>query len=171
MARLTDCERAAPPFAAGEREMVTAFLDWQRATVFCKIAGLSDEELRRPHHPSGLTLLGIVKHLAAVEMSWFRFDFAGEDAARVPDLQPYAAYWTILPDESTADILRLYRREVERSRAIVAAASLDDVARGPEVDVPDLTLRWIILHMIEETARHLGHIDLIREAIDGQTGH
>jgi uncharacterized damage-inducible protein DinB len=171
MARLENCHRTEPPVAAGEREMLTAFLDWQRATVLCKLAGLSDEELRRPHQPSGLTLLGIVKHLAAVEMSWFRFDFAAEDPAAVSDLQPYESYWTILPDESTADILNLYRREVERSRAIVVAASLDDVARGPDVDIPNLTLRWIILHMIEETARHLGHLDLIREAIDGQTGH
>ncbi len=170
MARLTDCERTEPPFAAGEREMVTAFLDWQRASIPCKLAGLSDEELRQPHHPSGLTLLGIVKHLAAVEMSWFRFDFANEDPAAIPDLQPYEAYWTILPEESTADILGLYRREVERSRAIVASASLDDVAQGPEVDVPDLTLRWILVHMIEETARHAGHADLLREAVDGRVG-
>jgi hypothetical protein len=171
MPRLENCQRTEPPFAGGEKETLSAFLDWQRDSVFCKVDGLTDEELRRPHHPSGLTLLGIVKHLAAVEMSWFLFDFAGEDESTVPDLQPYQSYWVIAPDESTADILALYRREIERSRAIAAAASLDDFARGPDVDVPNLSLRWIMHHMIEETARHLGHLDLIREEIDGQTGH
>lgn len=171
MARLEHCQRTAPPYAAGEKEMVTAFLDWQRATLVCKLDGLTDEEPRRPHVPSGLTLLGIVKHLAAVEMSYFRFDFAGEDPRAIPDIRSYEDYWTIASGESTRDVLNLYQREIERSRAITAAASLDDPARNPPGRAPDLTLRWILLHMIEETARHNGHADLIREAIDGQTGH
>jgi hypothetical protein len=120
--------------------------------------------------PSGLTLLGLVKHLRAVELDWFTFDFAGEDPESMPDLAPFEDHWTIFPHESTQDILDLYRNEVERSRAITAAASLEDAARHPG-EAPGLTLRWILLHMIEETARHNGHADLIREAIDGRTGH
>lgn len=169
MARMTNCERTPPPYAAGEKAMITAFLDWQRATLLCKLDGLTDEELRRPHVPSGLTLLGLVKHLRAVELDWFTFDFAGEDPESMPDLIPYEDHWTIFPHESTQDVLDLYRNEVERSRAITAAAALDDPARHPG-EAPGLTLRWILLHMIEETARHNGHADLIREAIDGQTG-
>ncbi len=170
MARLERCKRTPPPYAASEKEMVTAFLDWQRATLLCKLDGLSDEELRRPHEPSGLTLLGLVKHLRAVEMSWFRFDFAAEDPASIPDLIPYEDPWTIGPEETTQDVLDIYQREIEHSRMLTEAADLDAPARNPG-EAPGLTLRWILLHMIEETARHNGHADLIREAIDGQTGH
>jgi uncharacterized damage-inducible protein DinB len=150
--------------------MVMAFLDWQRATLLCKLDGLSDEELRRPHDPSGLTLLGIVKHLQGVEAAWFREDFAGEDPHSVTDPLPSASNWTIGPDETTQEVLDGYQREVERSRALTKAADLDDPAKHPG-NAPGLTLRWILVHMIEETARHNGHADLIREAIDGQTGH
>lgn len=171
MARLENCQRTPPPYAAGEKEMATAFLDWQRATLLCKLQGLTDEELRRPHVPSGLTLLGLVKHLAVVETTWFRLRFAGEEVINIPVPIDWEAFWRIEPDESTAGILTLYAGEVERSREITAAASLDDEARNADPNRhPGLTLRWILLHMIEETARHNGHADLMREAIDGQTG-
>lgn len=167
---MDQCERVDPPFAASEKEMVTAFLDWQRATLLCKLDGLTDEQLRWRHQPSGLTLLGLAKHLAVVETVWFRLRFAGEEVANIPVPIDWDAYWRIEPGESTADILALRAGEVERSRAITAAANLDDVARKPPSHTPGLTLRWILLHMVEETARHNGHADLIREAIDGQTG-
>ena len=168
---MEQCERVDPSFAAGEKEMATAFLDWQRATLLCKLQGLTDEELRRRHQPSGLTLLGLAKHLAVVETTWFRLRFAGEEVTNIPVPIDWEAFWRIEPDESTADILTLYSGEVERSRAITAAASLDDEARNADPSRhPGLTLRWILLHMIEETARHIGHADLMREAIDGRTG-
>ena len=170
MARLEHCKRTRAPYAASEKEMVTAFLDWQRATLLCKLEGLSDEELRRPHEPSGLTLLGMVKHLTGVESGWFREDFAGEDPNSPTDPIPDASDWTIGPNETTQEVLDGYRRAIERSRALTEAANLDDPAKNPG-EAPGLTLRWILLHMIEETARHLGHADLMREAIDGQTGH
>lgn len=170
MARLNRCKRTPPPYAAGEKAMAMAFLDWQRATLLCKLEGLSDEELRRPHDPSGLTLLGIVKHLRAVEAGWFRQDFAGEDPNSPTDPIPDAGDWSIGPEDSTAAVLERYQQEIERSRAITRAANLDDPAHD-QVQAPGLTLRWILLHMIEETARHNGHADLIREAIDGETGH
>lgn len=170
MAKLENCQRTPPPYAAGEKEMVTAFLDWQRATLLCKLDGLTDEQLRWHHQPSGLTLLGLAKHLAVVETAWFRLRFAGEEVTNIPIPIDWDAYWRIEPGDSTADILALYNGEVEQSRAITATASLDDKARQPPPHTPGLTLRWILLHMIEETARHNGHADLIREAIDGQTG-
>ncbi len=162
-------KRIDPPFSGSERELLTAFLDYHRQTILWKIEGLSDTDLRRIMTPSGLSLLGLIKHLAYVERSWFQDDFAGE-VVSFPwtDDDPNADF-RIEPDETTEDILTLYRAEAERSREIVAAASFDDIARKPK-QKDAISLRWIVIHMIEETARHNGHVDLMREAIDGQTG-
>lgn len=168
---LEHCSRVSPPPAAPEQETIEAFLDWQRATLLCKLDGLSDEDLRLPGTASGLTLLGLVKHLADVERSWFREVFAGEDLAALWDPDDPGRYWRIEPAETTADILTFYRNEVERAREITRHTALDDVARGAgAADQTAYSLRWIMLHMIEETARHIGHADLLREAIDGQVG-
>jgi uncharacterized damage-inducible protein DinB len=156
------------PDAAPEREMLTAFLDWHRATLLLKVAGLDDQALRRHLVPSQTTLLGLVKHLSYVERTWFQIRFAGEDLP-VPwsDADPDADF-RIEPDESTERILAFYREQVARSRAIVAATpSLDAPQKGPG---RKRTLRWILVHMIEETARHNGHADILRELIDGTTG-
>jgi uncharacterized damage-inducible protein DinB len=160
-------KRIDPPASGSERELLTAFLDYHRQTVLWKMEGLSDSDLRRTMTPSGLTLLGIVKHLAYVERSWFQDEFAGEDVSFLWTEQDPDAEFRIEPHETTADILTLYQTEVERSREIVAASSFDDIARG---DKRKPSLRWIVIHLIEETARHNGHIDLMRETIDGQTG-
>lgn len=168
---MENCVRQDPPAAAPEKEMLEAFLDYHRATLLCKVDGVSDEDLRKPGTPSGVTLLGLVKHLADVERSWFREVFTGEVNAQDvwSDDDPYR-YWRIEPDETTEDILAFYRDETERSREAVQGAELDEVARNPDYQRRGLTLRWIMLHMIEETARHNGHADILREAIDGQTG-
>jgi uncharacterized damage-inducible protein DinB len=163
--------RPLPPEAAPEREMLEAFLDFHRATLLWKVSGLTDEELRRPGTPSGVSLLGLVKHLADVEQSWFVEVFAGEP----PEFPLWreddpAAVWRIEPDETTAWVLDVYRRVCERCRAIVAAASAEDLAAAPRAGAEGLTLRWILVHMVEETARHNGHADIIREAIDGAVG-
>jgi uncharacterized damage-inducible protein DinB len=165
------CDRIDPPVAGSEKEVLSGFLDFLRATMLCKLDGLSDEEVRRPHEPSGLTLLGIVKHLADVERSWFRDVFRGEDfSERWNDPDP-ERYWRIEPGETTADILAFYNTEVEQARQIVAAAEMSDVAKAElPPKLAGLQLRWIVTHMIEETGRHCGHADLIREAIDGRTG-
>lgn len=157
--------RPKPPFAASPVAMTSAFLDFLRATLLWKVDGLSDEELRRPMVPSGVCLLGIVKHSASVERWWFRSVFAGEDAPS--GWSAADAGWRIEPDETTAAILALYRAECDRSRAIVAGAAWDDVARRPG---RDQTLGWILTHMVEEVARHCGHADILRELIDGKTG-
>lgn len=159
--------RPEPPPAAPAREMVEAFLDFQRATLLWKISGLSDDDLRRSFVPSGITLLGMVKHLANVERWWFRMVFAGEDVAVAWTEADPDADWRVEPDETTAEIVALYNDEVARSRAIVANAAWDDVARQPG---REQTLGWILTHMVEEVSRHVGHADLFRELIDGQTG-
>lgn len=166
---MEQCQRIEPPPAASEKEMVTAFLDWQRATLLCKINGLTDEQLRWRHEPSGLTLLWLVKHLGVVEQFWFHLSFAGEIATPT-DWEHFWRQEAVAPGETAAGVIAFYTEQVAQSRRIVAAASLDDPARQARPQDHGLTLRWIMLHMIEETARHNGHADLIREAIDGATG-
>jgi uncharacterized damage-inducible protein DinB len=147
-----------------ERAMLTGYLDYHRGVRLWKIAGVSDADLRRPMVPSGTSLLGLVKHLAGVERWWFQQTFAGLD---VPDL---GRHMWVLGDETTADIVAHYRQEFEKSREITAGASLVDVAQRSEPERGAPTLRWILAHMVEETARHNGHADILRELIDGGTG-
>ncbi len=172
MTQTPPLDRRDPPEAASENDMLPAFLDYHRATLLWKVDGLSEADLRRPLTPSGMSLLGLVKHLAYVERWWFQAVFAGEDVSFPwTDTDPDAD-WRVEGDESAAAIFDLYRAEVARSRAIVAAADLNDQARRPRTRPSGgiQTLRWIVLHMIGETARHNGHADLMREAIDGATG-
>jgi uncharacterized damage-inducible protein DinB len=156
------------PLAGDERTILCAQLDDKRTILLRKVAGLPEGSLRSTT-ASSLSLLGLLKHAAYVERWWFRHVFAGEDVAFPwtdedpdADLRPE-------PDESAEAIAALYRDELDHSRRIVAAASLDDVARRPRGDEPT-TLRGILVHMIQETSRHLGHADVIRESIDGATG-
>jgi uncharacterized damage-inducible protein DinB len=156
------------PEVGDERSLLTAFLDHQRAVMLRKVAALDEQRLRHPGTPSGLTLLGMVKHLAYVERFWFRSVFAGDDVVLPWTDDDPDADWRPEPDDTVETVAALYRDEIERARAIVAAASLDD--RGTDARGRTFHLRWIVIHMIEETARHLGHADVIREAIDGATG-
>lgn len=167
---MENCQRIDPPLAGTEHETLLAFLDWQRDTLLCKIHGLSDEQLRMPHHPSGLTLLGLVKHLSDVERSWFREVFAGEDLAALWDDSDPRRYWRIEPGETTTQVIEIYKGEVATANALIAASSLDSPVVAPRPGAEEMTLRWVVVHMIEETARHIGHADLMREAIDGRTG-
>ena len=161
-------ERRDSPRDADEKTTLTAFLDYHRATLLWKIDGVGDDDLRRPMVPSGTSLLGLVKHLAYVEQGWFQRTFAGEDVT-VPwtDDDPDADFRSE-PDETTAQIVEFYERSCARSREIVAAAPLEQQAARARR--PETTLRWIVVHMIEETARHNGHADILREMIDGVTG-
>ena len=162
-------ERTEAPGTGDEREQLNAYLDFQRATILRKLDGLGDADLRRAVAPSGLTLLGILKHLADVEHGWFVVNFArtGEEflfqSESDPDLDLH-----VQDNETTDEIVKLFLEMCERSRAIVEAASLDD--RVPNQRRGEIDLRWIMLHLIEEYARHNGHADIIRELIDGATG-
>ena len=172
-------QRVEASFGADERTMLSAFLDYHRATLAWKASGLTQAELSQTIPSSSLTIGGLVKHMALVEDSWFIEDFLGQ-----PMPEPWASVdweadrdWELhtAADDTPEELLALYAESCARSRAIVAAAeSLDQRAvatarHGPEQGQP-FTLRWILLHMIEETARHNGHVDLIRESIDGLTG-
>lgn len=159
---------ADPPFLGDEREQLTVFLDYQRGVMLRKVAGLDDVLLRTPGTPSNVTLLGMLKHLAYVERYWFRSVFAGEDVAFLWTDDDPDADWRAEPEDTVEEVATLYRDEIERARRIVAAASLEDTCVDERGRTNDL--RGIMIHMIEETARHLGHADVIREALDGATG-
>ncbi|MGB3304779.1 MAG: DinB family protein [Thermomicrobiales bacterium] len=163
-------QRTKPPFFGSEKSMMLGFLNWHRDTLLCKIDGLTDEELRRPHDPSGLTLLGLVKHLTDVERSWFREVVAGEDLSALWDDSDPQRYWRIEPHETTAEIIAGYSAEVAAANALLDEIGMDEPVHAARAEDTGMTVRWVVLHMIEETARHNGHADLIREAIDGQTG-
>ena len=166
-------ERAEPALDAGEREMLTGWLDYHRATLAWKCEGLADDQLRqRSVPPSGLTLLGLVRHMAENERAWFRIRLAGEDLpwAYGTDDNPDADF----DDVDTADVamdFAWFERECAAARQIVAALpDLDALSRKPGRAGEYFSARWIITHMIEEYARHNGHADLLRERIDGATG-
>jgi uncharacterized damage-inducible protein DinB len=159
-----------PPAVAGEREAPLAWLDFHRATLVQKLDGLDDEQLRRPVAPSGLTLLGLVKHLTETEHGWFVTEYARLDEPPMfeTDDDPDAGF-RIEAHESTVRLVQDYLDVCERARTIVrAAASLDDLV--PNARRGQIDLRRIMIHMIEETARHNGHADLIRELVDGVVG-
>jgi uncharacterized damage-inducible protein DinB len=167
-------ERVDPDQLADEKTSLEQFLDFQRATVLIKAEGLSKEQLNRQLPPSELTLAKLLKHLALVEDSWFTERFAGR-----PEVEPWAsAPFDDDPDwefhtahEDEPDSLRtLYEAAAARSRDITASAALTDLSAERFADGSRYSLRWLLLHMIEETARHAGHADLLREAVDGVTG-
>lgn len=162
-------ERHDPPHAAPEKATLEGFLDYQRTTLLHKVSGLDEEALRRRLVPSQTTLLGLVKHLAYVERWWFQSVFAGLEV----ELPPREHDWHFEPDETAQSIFALFQSEVAISRQIVARANLDDLARGTgeqQRGRQPQSLRWIMVHMIEETARHNGHADILRELTDGQAG-
>jgi hypothetical protein len=163
-------ERPEPPFVAGEPEMYDAFLAFLQQTLLLKIDGLADEDLRRSFVPSGLTLLGLIKHQAYVHRWWFRHTFAGEDVTFPWSKADPDADWRVEPGETRDSIVALYQAEVDAGRAIVRAAGMDDLAARPDDPARRRNMRWIMAHMLEEVARHCGHADIYRELIDGQTG-
>ena len=163
-------DRIDPPFFAGEKAMLGDWLDFHRATLVTKVAGLSDEQARFSPVPTGTSLFGIVTHLADVERWWFakwvgRLDVTFTWSHEDPD-----ADWRGPVGATLADAVALYEQECERSRALYADADLDAVVASPDPVYADRGVRWIVTHMIEETARHNGHADLLRELIDGAVG-
>jgi uncharacterized damage-inducible protein DinB len=167
---MTD-ERIGPPSTGPEREMLRAFLDYHRATLAMKCAGLSDDQLRlTASPPSTLTLLGLVRHMAEVERTWFRRVINAEDIplvwSKTGDYQE--AYDAT--KSSGEEAVRAWQEEVEHARRIEReAASLDVTGYQPRWD-EQVSLRLVMLHLMHEYARHNGHADLLREAIDGTVG-
>jgi len=168
-AHLVPHRRVEVPFAGDEKATLSALLDRYRETMLWKLEGLSTEQASRRLVPSATTLLGVVKHLAYAEMGWFREEFAGE-----PVTYPWPESennndpdFILEPGDTIESVSALYREQIARSRAIVASASLDDASK--KKDRPR-SLRYIMMHMLEETARHAGHADILRELTDGAIG-
>ncbi len=161
--------RFGAPVAGDEKEVLGGFLDHYRRTLLEICQGLSEEDLRRPAVASGTSLLGLVKHLAYVERGWFHEHIANDPFDYPFDMNDPEADLRIEEGETSEDIFQLYRDACESSRGALTAASLDDVIEYPQ-RTRDYKVRWIVVHMLEETARHVGHADIIREQIDGRTG-
>lgn len=179
MTNLDEHGRPEPPVDADELETLTGFLEWQRATLAWKTAGLTAGQLNETTAKSSMTLGGILKHLAYVEQQWF--DVVLHDRA---PREPWASVdwkadndwdWRSAAQDTPEQLNTLWQDEVDRARKAVAEAlETGDLGQPSKrvawKDGPHVSLRWILAHMVEEYARHNGHADLLREAIDGQTG-
>ncbi|MCJ1679801.1 DinB family protein [Streptomyces sp. APSN-46.1] len=165
-------ERTGPPLTGDERETLRAYLDFHRSTLAMKCEGLGDEDLRRQASaPSTLSLLGLVRHMAEVERHWFRRTMGG--AHDVPHLWSDKGDFQAAYDASgatRAEAFAAWEAEVEHSRSVEAAAHSLDVTAYARRWEADVSLRVVMLHMIHEYARHNGHADFLREAIDGVVG-
>ncbi|MDE3720288.1 DinB family protein [Nocardiopsis sp. N85] len=164
--------RIDPPMAADERTMLTSWLDWHRATVHAKCAGISAAHaVATPVPTSPLMSVGaIVSHLRWVEHAWFEWILLGWPDNGYATPEDPDAEWRRGNEVPLGSLLEEYEQQCERSREITAELELDTSAvreRGGEAAA---TLRWVLVHMIEETARHNGHLDLLRELADGTTG-
>ncbi|KOU39183.1 Mini-circle protein [Streptomyces sp. WM4235] len=166
---MSDDRRMHPSKVAGDRASLTAFLDYQRATLAMKCQGLTGAQLRQKAVPtSGLSLLGLVRHAAEVERSWFRMVLNGERCEALwPRIDGEFTEFHV-EDADVAEAFAFWHEACEGSRAAAdAVESLEDTVdfRGEII-----SLRYVLTHMIEEYARHNGHADLLREAIDGEVG-
>ncbi len=159
--------RRVPP-TGDEKESLLAALDRHRDAVVWKTQGLSDADLRRALTPSGTTLLGLVKHLASVEYGWFCETFHRPTEALPFDPEDENADFPIAPGESTTDVLAYYARARSAADQVIADVDLQETGRS--WDGRTVSMRWVLIHMVEETARHAGHADIVRELIDGMTG-
>jgi len=162
--------RTVPPLAAQEREMLEAWLEFHRDTLAVKCEGLSEGQLReRAVPPSSLSLLGLVRHMAEGEHQWFTVVLGGRQA-------PYPYYTDDSPDADFDDVNGADVAEAFATWRSECAGARERVADAPSLDVTgtqdgkEFSLRWIMVHMIEEYARHNGHADLLRQRIDGVTG-
>jgi hypothetical protein len=162
--------RPVPATTGGERPMLESWLDFHRATLELKCAGLDDTQVRAASaEPSRLTLLGLVQHLTEVERNWFQRVTAGLE---VPPVYGRGDGYALDAGRGLGEALEVWRREIAWARELCAGRSLEDTGRVPEgfMGGTEVSLRWVYIHMIEEYARHNGHADILRERIDGVTG-
>ncbi|MEU9123099.1 DinB family protein [Streptomyces sp. NPDC048506] len=165
--------RERPPYDADERTQLVGWLEMQRAIIRWKCEGLSEADAQRSVLPDSplMTPAGLVSHMRWVEHCWFEILFLGRPAVGPQfDDGPEDADMMV-EGVPLAQLLQEYDRQCAVSNEIIAAHSLDDAGKHPDFRASAATLRWMLLHMIEETARHAGHLDTIRELIDGNKGY
>lgn len=159
--------RIVPPLG-GEQESLLAALERHRDAILWKLDGLTDEQLRTSPLPSGMTPIGLVKHLASVEYGWFCATFDRPHEPLGFDIHDENADFRVAADEPTADVLAFWSRA--RAAADEAVAEIDLDTTGTAWFGDEVSMRWVMIHMVEELARHAGHMDVMRELIDGTTG-
>jgi uncharacterized damage-inducible protein DinB len=156
------------PFTGAEKKSLQVALERHRDAVLWKLEGLGDDDLRRQMTPSGTSLLGLVKHLGAVEYGWFCTTF-GHSTEPLPfDEEDPEADLRIRPEETTEDVLAFYGRARAAADQVIGELDVEDTGTAWFGDTA--TMRWVLIHMVEETARHAGHVDILRELIDGMAG-
>ncbi|MGW5559853.1 DinB family protein [Micromonospora sp. NPDC003944] len=152
-----------------ERAVLTSFLDFHRGVLLRKLRGLSDADARRRLVPSATTLVGLVKHLTMVERNWFPTLLAPEPGdVYLTSEEDALASFALGEQETIVGLVEAYERACARSREVAASVDLDHVVPHPQLG--EVSVRWILVHMIEETARHVGHADILRELTDGECG-
>jgi hypothetical protein len=154
-----------PGVNADEKTTLLTFLDYLRESVLAKAAGVPEPAARTAGVPSGTSLLLLLKHLAAVELNWFVWAYAGADRELWDDEAAVTA------DDTAAGLAEAYRRAIARANEVaLACPDLDRPGARSLRETPPPSMRWVLVHMIEETARHAGHADILREQIDGSVG-
>ena len=161
--------RYGVPVRGDEKEVLGGFLDHYRKTMLAICEGLTEEQVRKPMVASGTSLLGMMQHLAWTERGWFTEVVAQQKVDYPFDEEDPDADFKVADDVTKEEIFDLYRQACDESRAILEKASLDDLA-WVEYRKLNYNVRWVVVHMIEETARHAGHADILREMIDGRIG-
>jgi uncharacterized damage-inducible protein DinB len=156
------------PLDADEKTTLAVALDRHRDVVVWKLEGLDEEEARRPRVPSGTSLLGLVKHLTWVEYGWFCDTFGHPNPLPPFDEDDPDADLRVEPGETITGVLAGYARARAAADAVIREHDVADT--GTAWHGTTVTLRWVLVHMVEETARHVGHLDILRELTDGATG-
>jgi uncharacterized damage-inducible protein DinB len=158
-----------PDSTGSERPVLEAFLDVHRQVLVSKVDGISEIEARHRRVPSKTTLGGLIKHMIGVERGWFQEVLARRDPEDIgPNVGGGDESWDLAENETVSSLIKEYEQTCEQSRQTAAGFALDDAV--PEPDLGQVSLRWIYIHMIEETARHVGHADILREQTDGAVG-
>jgi uncharacterized damage-inducible protein DinB len=156
-------DRQTPVSLTGERETLQEFLDYLRESVILKVHDLDEASARRAMVPSGTSLLGLLKHLTTAEVAWFQYGFAGLDVQIPPG--------HVEPTDSVASVVDSYRATVAMNAQIMnGCPDIERLSERVLTTREPMSLRWILVHMVEETARHAGHADILLEQLDGTTG-
>jgi len=159
----TAIDHRPPKLAAGERDTLFAFVAYLRECLVAKLDGVSEEDARQPMVGSGTSLLGLVKHVASAEHRWIAYSFAGGSADDIPDEE-------LVDDDTIASVIAAARAVGEQTQRIVVACDDVETPAAETFGRRPLTLRWILVHLVEEIGRHAGHADILREQIDGTVG-
>lgn len=165
--------RQRPPFVADERTQLVGWLDLQRAIIGMKCEGLAEADAHRAVLPTSplMTMAGVVSHLRWVEHLWLEVLFLGRPVVGPQLDEDTEDADMMVGGTQLAQLLEEYARQCAVSNEIIAGHALDETGRHPDFAAAAATLRWMLIHMVEETARHAGHLDAIRELLDGQKGY